>query len=188
MDEWFVKAIDADHEYGPVYLSYFYYYQERDVNAAKEYLDKYIARADKDCNTNYFEADYLFRAGKYQESIAKADSMAAGECKDFPRLGILYAYNYSRLGDSDKAEKHIEQFLKAVPASEIEPDDYVLAANVFGKVQGMEDSALTYYQKAMDVDTVAKNKVKYIDSIASLYKKINKPQERLVWQKKKLSF
>lgn len=187
MNEWYGKAIATDATYGPVYLDYFLYYQNRDVNAAKEYLDKYVANADKDCKTDYWVADYLFRAGKYQESINKANEMAAGECKTYPRLGILYAYNYNRLGDSIKAKDYMQQFLNAVPEAQRVPDDYLIAGAVFGKVPGFEDTAVGYINKAMELDTVAKNKATYIDSIASLYKRANKPQERLEWVKKSYS-
>ncbi len=100
MNEWFGKAIVADPAYAPVYLAYFNYYKDRDVNAAKEYLDKYVANADKDCVVDYFVADYLYRAGKNQESIAKAKEMENGACKDYIRINILYAYNYQRLAES----------------------------------------------------------------------------------------
>jgi tetratricopeptide (TPR) repeat protein len=72
MNEWYNKAIAADATFAPVYLQYFQYYSETDVSAAKEYLDKYVANADKDCTTDYFVGDYLFAAGKYQESLQKA--------------------------------------------------------------------------------------------------------------------
>src|SRR3954451_1712909 len=75
MNQWFGKAITADPAYAPVYLEYFNYYKDRDVNAAKEYLDKFVANADQDCATDYFVADYLYRAGKFQESLDKAKSM-----------------------------------------------------------------------------------------------------------------
>ena len=65
-------------------LDYFNYYKEKDVNTAKEYLDKWVANADKDCETDYFVGDYLFRAGKYQESLQQAKNMEAGNCKNYP--------------------------------------------------------------------------------------------------------
>ncbi len=187
MNEWYGKAISTDPTYGPVYADYFNYYAERDVNVAKEYLDKFVANSDQDCTTNYFVADYLFRAGKYQESLDKAKAMEAGECKTYPRLGILYAYNYNRLGDSMQAKNYMQQYFAAMPASSIEPADYVLAGNVYGKVSGFEDTAASYLSKAMEIDTVQKNKSKYIDSIASLYKRANRPQERFQWVKKSYS-
>ena len=50
------KQLAADPTYAPVYLDYFNYYTERDVNVAKEYLDKFVANADQDCDTDYFVA------------------------------------------------------------------------------------------------------------------------------------
>lgn len=184
MNEWFGKAIAADPAFAPVYHDYFEYYQERDINAAKEFLDKYVANADKDCNTEFFVGDYLFRAGKYQESLAKADEMSNGECKDYPRLPLLYAYDYNRLGDSAKSLDYLQKFLVTMPASQLKPTDYVFAGRVFKSMTGYEDSAVSYLSKAVEMDTVLKNKLSYIDTIAYLYKKINKPAERLEWLKK----
>ncbi len=159
MDDWYGRAINADANYGPVYYDYFDYYKDKDVNAAKEYLDKYIAMSDRDCQTAYFQADYLFRAGKYQESIAKADSMASGDCKTFDRLNMLYAYDYDRTGDSIKAKQYLQQFFAVTKAPE--PDDYVLAAKVYTKFKGNEDTAAVYLQKAIQVDTIKRNEITY---------------------------
>ncbi len=49
---------------------------------------------------------------------------------------------------------------------------------------GFEDTAVAYTIKAMDADTVAKNKQKYMDSIAYIYKKGNQPLKRLEWRRK----
>lgn len=184
MNEWFGKAIAADDKFAPVYHDYFEYYQERDINAAKEFLDKYVANADKDCNTEFFVGDYLFRAGKYQESLAKADEMSNGECRDYPRLPLLYAYDYNRLGDSAKSISYLQKFLVSMPASQLKPTDYAFAGRVFKSMAGYEDSAVSYLSKAVEMDTVLKNKLSYIDTIAYLYKKINKPAERLEWLQK----
>src|ERR1044072_4441989 len=110
MNESYGKAIAADPTFAPVYGEYFNYYAEKDVTAAKEYLDKFVANADKDCNTDYFVGDYLFRAGKYQESLQKAKEMEAGACKDFPRVNVLYAYNYDRMGDSLQSRSYIQKY------------------------------------------------------------------------------
>ncbi len=184
MNEWFGKAIAADQSFAPVYHDYFEYYQERDINAAKEFLDKYVANADKDCNTEFFVGDYLFRAGKYQESLAKADEMSNSECKDYPRLPLLYSYDYNRLGDSAKSLDYLQKFLVTMPPAQLKPTDYVFAGLVFKSISGYEDSAVSYLSKAVEMDTILKNKLSYIDTIAYLYKKINKPADRLKWLKK----
>jgi tetratricopeptide (TPR) repeat protein len=184
MNEWFGKAIAADPAYAPVYLEYFNYYKERDVNVAKEYLDKYVANADKDCKTDYFVADYLYRAGKNDESLAKAKEMENGACKDYVRVNILYAYNYNKLGDSAAAYNAIQKFF-ASPAgkSDTTVTDYVIGATVASKM-GQIDSAVAYLQKAYDMDTSAQHKSAYIDSISNIYKRAKKYQERLQWVQK----
>lgn len=185
MEEWYGKAIAADATYAPVYYNWFDYYQNRDINAAQDYLNNYVKYADQDCNTEYFKANYLFRAGKYQESKAAADAMAAGSCKAFPKLNMLYAYNYDRLGDSTNAKSYIDKyFVEQTPTPEDASYYYTLAAKVYSKFPGMEDTAVGYLNKAMDVDTVQKNKSKYIDSIAAIYKRANKPVERFAYVKK----
>lgn len=184
MNEWYGKAIAADPTFAPVYLNYFDYYKERDVNAAKEYLDKYVANADQDCNTDYFVADYLYRAGKYNESIDQLKKMQSGQCSDYVRTNILYAYNYNRMGDSVAAKQYATRFLSLADTNKIVPSDYMLAATVYAKSPNGIDSAANFIQVAMQKDTVAKNQSMYVDSLSSLFKKAKMPQKRFQWVKK----
>lgn len=184
MNEWYGKAIAADPAYAPVYLTYFDYYKERDVNAAKEYLDKYVANADKDCETDYFVADYLYRAGKNQESIAKAKEMESGACKNFPRINIIYAYNYNKLGDAAAAQAAIEKFFAVADVNKIAPSDYVIASSILSKDSTKKEIAVGYLIKAYEADTVQKNKIIYIDSITTVYKRAKDYQKRLEWAAK----
>ncbi|QEC68997.1 hypothetical protein FRZ67_17405 [Panacibacter ginsenosidivorans] len=181
MNEWYGKAIAADPTYAPVYLAYFNYYKERDVNAAKEYLDKYVANADKDCATEYFVADYLYRAGKNQESIAKAKEMENGACKDYARINIIYAYNYNKLGDNASAEEAIKKFFSNPNPGKIDPSDYVIGATIYSKDSLMRDSAVALLQKAYETDTVRANKQMYVDSISAVYKRAKNYPKRLEW-------
>jgi Tfp pilus assembly protein PilF len=168
MNEWYGKAINADPAFAPVYIQYFQYYSETDVSAAKEYLDKYIANADKDCKTEYFVGDYLFRAGKYQESLQKAKEMESGACKDYPSISLLYAYNYDRLGDSVQAKTYIEKYFSTVSPDVLQPADYAFAGSVLAKFPGGEDSAIAYLQKAVDMDTVKEDQLKFLISAGKI--------------------
>ena len=85
-------------------------------------------------NTDYFVGDYLFRAGKYQESLQKAKEMEAGACKTFHRVNVLYAYDYDRMGDSVQARTYMETFFKIAEPSEIEPEDVAFAGTGICKV------------------------------------------------------
>lgn len=179
MNEWYGKAIAADPTYGPVYLSYFNYYKERDVNAAKEYLDKYVANADKDCEVDYFVADYLYRAGKNQESISKIKEMENGACKDFVRTNVIYAYNYDKLGDSVLAKSYIDKFFAGAPSDKIEATDYVFAAKLYTKFPGSESTAINYINKAVEVDTVKANQINYLNSASTMLATAKKYPEQL---------
>ncbi len=180
-EEYFNGATTSDPLFAPAYLEMYNYYALRDVNKARGYLDKFVANTDKDCNTEYFYADYLFRSGKYQESLDKAKAMEAGECKAYPRLKVLYAYNYDRLSDSLQAKTNIDAFLSTAAPEKIQPDDYMIAANISKKIAGSEQNAINYLIKASQFDTVKANQHKYMDSIAFLYKKMNMPEQRYEW-------
>jgi len=181
MNEWYDKAKAADPKYGPVYLALFNYYKERDVNKAKEYLDQWLPNADKDCETDFFVADYLYRAGKNQESIAKAKEMESGACKDYPRINVIYAYNYNKLGDSVAALSAMKKFIAITPADKIPANVYVMAATIYSKDSLLRDSVVAFYQKAYELDTVQANKQTYIDSISIFFKRTKNYQKRLEW-------
>lgn len=184
MNKWYGDAIVADPNYAPVYYAYFEYYKDKDINAAKEYLDKYVANADKDCATDFFVADYLFRAGKYQESINKGKEMESGACKDYKPIALLYAYNYSRLGDTAQAKANYEKYFTTEDSAKIPLDAYRAGGFFLKHVAGAENEAVTYLQKALALDTVKANQMTYYDSIASAYKAANNPQERFNWLQK----
>ncbi len=179
--EFFNRAISADPKFAPAYLELYNYYSNRDVNQARTFLEKYIANSDKDCNTQYFYADYLFRSGQYQESLNKGKEMENGECKAYPRLKVLYAYNYDRLGDSAQARTNMDAYMSSAAPEKIQSDDYLFAASLSKKFEGGEQAAIGYLTKALDLDTLRANRVKYMDTIAFLYKRTNQHDERLKW-------
>lgn len=178
---YFNEAVQADAAFAPAYLELYNYYALRDVNRAREFLDKYVANSDKDCNTDFFYADYLFRSGKYQESLDKAKTMASGACANYARLKVLYAYNYDRLGDSVQARANIESFMASAKPTDIQPDDYLFAASVIKDFSGGEQAAIGFLEKALSLDTNRTTRFRYMDTIAFLYKKQGKLNERLDW-------
>src|SRR6478609_3863708 len=121
-EQHFNNAIAADPNFPPVYIAYYNYYSTRDVNRAKEYLDKYIATADKDPNLDLLLADYLFRSAKYSESLAKTKELeAAVGSKELPKLDLLFALNYDRSGDSVQAKASLEKYFANSPVDQINP-------------------------------------------------------------------
>jgi cytochrome c-type biogenesis protein CcmH/NrfG len=183
LEQYYNNAIAADPLYPNSYLGLFEYYQNKDISKAKEYLDKYIQNADKDCKTDFYYADYLFKAGKNQESLEKAKAMEAGECKTFPLLQILFAYNYDRLGDSIQAKTATENFFATAPIEKIESAHYELAIKVMSKFPGNEMKTATYLQKAIENDTTKANKLVYLKQGADMFGKSKIFTEQLKWLK-----
>ena len=181
----FDNAITADPTCPLPYFAYYLNYANKDVNKAKEYLDKYVANADRDPKTDYFVAEYLFRAGKNDESLAKIQELekSAG-LTEIPRLSILSAYNYDRKGDSVQAKANLEKFFANAPADKIEPTDYELAVKVLTKFPGSEAQAATYLEKAIATDTSRINKLNYMQQGADMYAKAKNPAEQLKWMKR----
>jgi len=170
LEAYFNRSINADPAFAPAYLELFKYYADKDVNKAKEYIDNFLKYADKDPKNDFFYADYLFRAGKYRESLDKAKEIESSAGIDkVPELNILYAYNYDRLKDSVLAKSYIEKYFAAVPAGKTQSADYNLAISVLSKFPGNEEETIGYIKKAIALDTTAANKIKFMDDIARIY-------------------
>lgn len=178
----FNSAIEADPAFPPVYFTYYDYYATRDVNRAKEYLDKYIANADKDPVLDLVMADYLFRSGKNAESLAKVKELeAAVGSKVLPKLDVLYALNFDRTGDSVQAKEALTKYFANAPVQKIAPGDYELAVKVFSKFPGSETQAVGYLERAMSVDTSKVNKLAYMSQAADLFGKAKMYDKQIDW-------
>lgn len=185
----FDNAITADPTCPLPYFAYYLNYANRDVNKAKEYLDKYVSTADKDPKTDYFVAEYLFRAGKNDESLAKIQELEkAVGTGELPRLNMLYAYNFDRKGDSLQAKSYLEKFFATAPADKIEPTDYELAVKVLTHFPGSETQAAAYLEKAIATDTSRVNKQSYMQQAADMFAKAKNYAEQLNWMKRLVEF
>lgn len=170
--QYYNDAIAADPNFAPVYYWLYGYYYKRDVNKAREYLNKYIAVADQDSKNCYAEASLFLVSKLYQQAINKADDciMGAGSQKPFPNLYGVKAYAYQGLGDSIQAKKYFEEFFQKVNPEKIGPNDYATYAKILLKFPGEEANAAAYVEKAIQLDTVLAKKLEYVTDIAkSLY-------------------
>ena len=183
-EQFYNAAIAADPTFPPVYLSLYDYYAYRDVTKAKEYIEKYIQYADKSCETEYFYGDYLFREGKYQESLDKIKALDAGDCKGYFRNSLLFAYNYDRLGDSLQAKTYLEKYFANAPAGKVTTNDLDIAVTIYSKIPGSEATAVSYLQKEIDADTIVSDKVKYCNQAADIYGKAKQYSNQIQWLQK----
>lgn len=183
LEQYFNNAIAADPTFPAPYLELFNYYSNRDVVRAKGYLDDFLKYADKDPLNDFFYAEYLFRAGKYSESLAKAKEIeASAGLASAPRLSLLYAYNYDRLGDSVAARDNVIKFFDA--KLDIQSQDYDLAVKLLSKFPGQEAQTVGYLEQAIGNDTSKANKLGYMNQAADLYGKAKMYKEQLFWLNK----
>lgn len=184
LELFFNGAIQAEPAFPAPYLELFNYYANRDVAKAKGYLDDFLKYADKDPLNDFFYAEYLFRAGKYNESLAKAKEIeASAGLAAVPRLSLLYAYNYDRLGDSVAAKDNVVKFFNA--KLDIQSQDYDLAVKLLSKFPGNETQTVGYLEQAIGNDTSKVNKLNYMNQAADIYGKSKMYKEQLFWLKKK---
>ena len=185
---YYQDAIKADPSYAPVYYWLYTYYYNRDVNKAAEYLNKYIANADNDSRNCYAKAALLFVSKKYQESITQADGCidSAGGKSD-PNLYGLKGYAYDKMGDSLKAKESFDKFFSVVDPSKIGPNDYLTYGQILLKIPGQEESGINYINKAIDLDTLPANKVKYAKDVATSLANQKKYAEAGKWYGKVLT-
>ncbi|HKH62171.1 MAG TPA: hypothetical protein VKA49_15120, partial [Flavitalea sp.] len=178
----FESAVQLDPAYKPGYFELFYYYYFRDVNKAAGYLDKFIANADPGPEVEYLKTDFLYASAKFKEARDKGQSLVTqfGD-KVNPRMYRLIAYTSDTLGDMQVAKQAMTTFL-AKPGEElILPADYEELANINSKIAGSEPDAFTNLQKAVEMDTVVENKVKYIQKGAALAKRLGNRAEEANW-------
>ncbi|HMP91577.1 MAG TPA: tetratricopeptide repeat protein [Phnomibacter sp.] len=170
MLQYYQKAITANSAFGPAYLEMYDYYSKRDVNRAGELIDEYIKNSDQNRETEFFRADFLFRAGKYQESLNKGKEIEAGlNGEKYPKIYKLYALNYDRLKDSVSAMKNMERFINESDPEALTGDDYSLMAIQYLKVPGNVAKAETMAEKGIAMDTVVESRMNIMRDLANAY-------------------
>lgn len=169
-------AMEKDPNFAPVYYWLYTYYYNRDVNKAREYLNKYVAVADNNSKLCYAEASLYYVSKMYQETIAKADSCitgASGE-KPFPNLFGLKAYAFEKLNDTAHALQAFQEFFARVNPEKIGPKDYATYGKVLLAYPDKRAMAEEMIDKAIETDTIKQNKLDYVTDIAkSMYSKKN---------------
>lgn len=183
MDMWYQKGIAADPNYGPIYADYFDYWKNKDVNKAKTYLDKYVAVSDKGCDVQYYQAEYSFESGTYQQSLDLAKQMENGPCGTYSHLPLLIAMDYHRLGDNANATTYAKKFFTTASPMNISADDYAYGGYILMGDSTTAGEAVTYLQKAYALDTMPADRATIADSISYAFEKANQPQQKYDWDR-----
>ncbi|MCE3282916.1 MAG: tetratricopeptide repeat family protein [Chitinophagaceae bacterium] len=185
-DRYYSNAVTADPQYTPTYLALYDHYKDKDVTKALGYLQEFNKYAEPNPENEYFMADYLFRAGKYQESLTLSRQLEAKYgLKALPMLNVLYAYNYDRLGDSVQAKTNIEKYFASAKQADVLADFYMLAGTILSKFPGSEEAASGYFEKAFVADSLKRPVT--ISVASEAFKKAQKYDLQYNWFKRGLA-
>jgi len=178
----FTNAIQKDPAYTPALYEMYYYYYFRDVNLAKDYLDKYIANSDPSVENDYMMVDLMYASSKHAEALDLAKQLLQKEGDSAQaRLYKLIAYSYDALKDSSNAMEYINKYFTKAADTQLVAKDFELRASLLQQFPGNEEKVIADLQKAVAMDTLASNKADYIESLARLYKKMNNRSQEAYW-------
>lgn len=180
----FEEAVTLDPAYAPTYYELFYYWYFRDVNKAAEYLDKYIANTDQGPGIEYLKTDFAYAKGDFATARTRAHELITqfGE-KVNPRMYRMLAYTSDTLGDLNAAKQAMNTFLQKADQEEILPADYLELANIYSKLPDSTNKSLVFenFDKAIALDTVQANKVKYTQQAAAMAKRMGDRLQEATW-------
>ncbi|MBO9571336.1 MAG: tetratricopeptide repeat protein [Chitinophagaceae bacterium] len=169
------EAVKLDQAYAPAYFNLFYYYYFRNVNKAGDYLNSYIANSDQGPETEYIKTDYTYAKGDFAGAKQRAQELINQYGANVnPRMYRMLAFANDTLGDHAAAKQAMDTFLaKSEPGPDVEDikaSDYEMMAKIANKIPELKDSVFIYYDKAINMDTVVKNKLELIAKAAQLAK------------------
>ena len=184
----FENAITLDPAYAPAYYDLYAYWYSRDVNKARDYFAKYKANTDFTPSVEAEEISLVYASGDFKGAIAKADEKLQKEGeKASPKLYRVKAYAYDKLGDSLNALQNMELFFAKADSSLFLPDNYVKMAEISAKFPDKLDQADSYFDKAIQMDTVIKERVDFATAASNMYKKIGNRARSADWLTRVLS-
>ena len=169
----FESAVTMDPAYAPGYEQLFLYWYLRDVNKAAGYLDKYAANSDQGADLEYMKAGMLYVSGKVAESRTRAQQLIGQYGANVnPRMYKLVAFASDSLGDYTAAREAMANFLARADSSIILSTDYEEYGKIYGKLSDSvtRNMAFQYYAKAISMDTIDADKMKYSNEALDLAK------------------
>jgi tetratricopeptide (TPR) repeat protein len=175
----FEKAVQMDPAYGPAYFELFYYYYNHwnpdDAPKATDALNKYVANSDPGVDMDKLQTDFLIVTSKFAEAKAKAQAIIAAQGdKADPTMYRRVAYCCDTLGDAACAQTNIATYFAKQDPANIVPLDYILRAMIESKStdSATREKAFDDYALAIQKDTLAENKAKYLAQATDLANKL----------------
>lgn len=169
--EHFNKAVANDKAYGPAYYELYRHYLYTDPAKAMDYFRQYAALSDKTLQQQYALADVLYLNKEYPKAIEQAKMLIAKEKdKVQGRLYKLIGYSYGEMKDTANAIAYMQQYFLEEEDSNLIVKDFETMAQLFESQPEMQDSAIAYYQRAIDAIEKPADQYPYYKKLAALYK------------------
>lgn len=179
--EYFNKAIQADPKYAPAYYQLYYHYYFRNVNTARDYLEKYIALTDHKTENDYDYTDILYLTKNYKEAIELAKKLIETDKEKTPaRIYKLIAYSYQESNDHQNSFDYINRYFDHAPDSILIARDFVLVADLYTERQKI-DSAIFFYKVGAELEKDSSLRINYYKTLADLTKQQKDNEGRATW-------
>lgn len=147
---YFDQALTADQNFAPTLEKLYAFYFYKDPARALDYYNRYIANGDRSDKQLYDLADLYYVNKKYDEAIAKANTIIAEKGDDVkPRIYKLAGYSYAALQDSAKAMGYMEKYFDASEDSSLLAKDFEMMGELM-IAAGNPDDAADYLTKAVE--------------------------------------
>ena len=183
--DYFKKAIAADKKYAPAYYELYNYYRYKEPSTAMTYFQEYARLSDKSVSQDYAYTDLLYLNKDYSKAVDQARTLIKREGKDVqPRLYKLIGYSYAELKDTANALVYMQDYFRLETDSNLIVKDFETMAAFYNTREGMEDSVMVFYKKAINrsEDTVAKRN--YYKTLAVLSNNRKDYEAEAEWRNK----
>lgn len=171
--DYFKRAIESDPHFSPSVYRLYVYEFNRHPAKAMEYYKKYLENADLSIQNEYDMTDLLYLTKQYDQATGDAQRIIAKQGNSAkPRLYKLIGYSLAAMRDTIQAVSYLRQYFMSEADSNFIAKDFEITAELYAAINGKEDSAMLYYEKAARLE---KDK----DVLYSYYKKLaNMAKER----------
>jgi tetratricopeptide (TPR) repeat protein len=167
--DYFIKALEADPDYAPALKRLYAHYFTSDPAKALQYYSQYVQHSDPGMDQQYDLADLLYVNKQYNQALAKANAIVGMESVDAkPRIYKLIAHSNLQLNDTAKAINALQQYFAMEADSNIMPYDLATMGDLL--LRQSPDSAMAYYEKAMDLESDSSKLYAYYRKVADLEK------------------
>jgi len=190
------KAVNTDPKYAPAYFELFEFYitpkkNQLSWDKAAEYLQKYMEvgdPADK-LKNEYYLAAISFYKKDYDAAINKAKSVLpqATDEANKGKFTRLLADAYLQKGDSLNAKTTMDEYVKGVGDTKLQPNDFKLLSEIYGRLKikdsaqaALNDSLASFYlEKYASLDTT--KDVDHYREVADKFKSLRDYDRAAEW-------